>query len=438
MELIRTAIHTVIAYAWWGGVELETWTRRRGKKSRPIGRHVLLIAFYLPPAISSGSFRPASFLRYGSKLGWRLTAISGPLTNPLTIASEEDRLGIPKTIHIHRISKTNLRPSWRFFPRFMEDEFCNMLSMYSLAVKKFERDPPSIVIASGPPFTTFVAAYFLARRMGAKLVLDYRDEWSERPFDFVPKGNCDLQWERRCLRAADAVVFTTKSQLSHQLTIHPDLHAEKCYLIPNGWEHTDFKNKSCLEGRQGKAHEDVWISYVGLLGMHTRPSNFLNLLDQILSRRNDLRRRIKLRFVGQIATSILPALRNFRYQDILEIVDHVPKPEAAKLMRDSSGLLILAEPELERYLPGKLYDYIAAGPSILVYGHRGEASELVERLGVGIFVPEDDAEGLEQSLSTLCNTLTTVSNRSMELNAWLEQHTREVLARRFFDILESL
>jgi len=66
-DLFRTAIHTVAAYAWWGRIEFESWIRIRGKRSRPVGRHALLIAYYLPPAISSGSFRPASFLRYGSK-----------------------------------------------------------------------------------------------------------------------------------------------------------------------------------------------------------------------------------------------------------------------------------------------------------------------------------------------------------------------------------
>ena len=32
--------------------------------------------------------------------------------------------------------------------------------------------------------------------------LDYRDEWSESPFDFVHKGNADRFWESRTLTNA--------------------------------------------------------------------------------------------------------------------------------------------------------------------------------------------------------------------------------------------
>ena len=108
------------------------------------------------------------------------------------------------------------------------------------------------------------------------------------------------------------------------------------------------------------------------------------------------------------------------------------------MMRQSDALLILAEPELERYRPGKLYDYIAAGPPVLVYGHSGEASELIERLGAGFFVPANDTDALEKTLDQICESISTFPNRSAEINEWLEQHTREALARRFFDILEGL
>lgn len=438
IEFIRTAFHTARAYAWWAKLELETGVPLRRRKPDANSRHVLLIAWHLPPAISSGTYRLVSFLRYGPRFGWRLSAITGPINGPVSKAGNEQLRATPKSVKIHQFSTNTLRPGWRVFPRIMEDEFCNIFLMYSLSCKVLKDNFPWAIIASGPPFTSFVAGYFLARRFGAKLLLDYRDEWSENPFHFIPKGNSDKKWEKRCLRFADAIIFTTRSQLNHQLAINPKLSSERCYLVPNGWEPADFKKSRSVKWNESESSEDVLISYVGVLGRHTRPSNFLNSLQQVLSRREDLRRCIKLRFIGNISSAEREVVRDFRFQHVIETVDHVLKPVAAKMMRDSSALLILAEPELERYLPGKLYDYIAAGPSILVYGHRGEASELIERLSAGLFVPECDPDALERALDQLRGSSNTVSNRSEEIREWLERHTREKLAGDFFQILEEL
>ena len=157
-------------------------------------------------------------------------------------------------------------------------------------------------------------------------------------------------------------------------------------------------------------------------------------------RNSRLRDRFRVRVVGRKSAEAMERLASFESQvpGVLDLIDHVPKREAISMMRRSDVLLILAEPEMERYRPGKLYDYIAAGPPVLVYGHPGEASELIERLGVGSFVPANDIDALEKTLDRISANISTFPNRSAGINAWLEQHTREALARRFFDVIEGL
>ncbi len=178
------------------------------------------------------------------------------------------------------------------------------------------------------------------------------------------------------------------------------------------------------------------ISYTGNLSPYTRPGNFLTLLARLLERRDDLRERVKLRFVGDVLPAERSVLNAFPFQDRIEILEHVPRPEAIRYMRESDLLLILAEPELARYRPGKLYDYLAAGPPLLVYGHRGEASDLVERLGAGVFVPEGDEGALWHLLDGLCKGTDALPARSPEIDAWLQRHTRPALAADLFDLLE--
>ena len=107
------------------------------------------------------------------------------------------------------------------------------------------------------------------------------------------------------------------------------------------------------------------------------------------------------------------------------------------MLRRSDIFLLMSNPDLARYMPGKMFEYMAAGKPILVYGHPGEASELVLALGAGVFVREGDVGGLLRALATLEHTPATAWNGERR-RAWAEQHTRQRLARPFFELLQRV
>ena len=436
LRLLRAGLDTVIGYGWWVRTEVASQLSAARRYEHPRPRHVLLLASSLPPAVNGGVFRPMSFLKYGAELGWTMTAIAGGLRHVHEKAGAELLATLPQDVIIHRI-RPKIQPSWRLFPQ-IEGGAVNALAMVSLARRLFDGYLPTIVLASGPSFYSFVAGCYLARFFDAKLVLDYRDEWTECPFDFVSTGVVDRLMERRILSRADAVIFTTNSHRQHQLAVFPQLSEGKCHVIPNGWEPNAIYGGQAETPRTAKRSGEIMISYVGNLGPYTRPGKFLTSLARLLERGDDLRQQVKLRFVGNVLPAERSVLNAFPFQDRIEILDHVPRPEAVRYMRESDLLLILAEPELARYRPGKLYDYLAAGPPVLVCGHRGEASDLVERLGAGVFVPEGDEGALWQLLDDLCKGMDILPARSPEIDAWLQRHTREHLAGELFEILEQL
>jgi hypothetical protein len=96
-------------------------------------------------------------------------------------------------------------------------------------------------------------------------------------------------------------------------------------------------------------------------------------------------------------------------------------------MLESDVLLLVARPDLKRYLPGKLLDYVAARRPILVFGSRGESSELIEKLGVGVFCELGSATALGDALMRLKN-LDLSWNRD-SVDDWLQENRREALTR---------
>lgn len=432
MTSVRTLIDTAVLSAQW--LRLERPGAGISSGTRP-GRHLALLASALPPSSNVGVLRPLSFMRYACSVGWRIDAFcSDP---PITQRQHGDELlaRVPREATLHVVPTSVREPSYRFFPR-VDGAFANALAYARYVNTLLANDPPHVVLASGPRFFTFVAALFAARRFGAPLVLDYRDEWTECPFDFVQKDGSDRRWERRCLRHASAVFFTTESHRRHQLATFPELAPQKAFVVSNGWEPEEFVQPAGESRGERPAHDTLRISHVGSLAGQTPPHDFLASLERLLTDEPEWARRVRVQFIGRRGPGAAEAIRAFRFPAVLEVIDHIGKRDAVRRMQESDVLLVIARQGLERYLPAKIFDYLGARRPVLVYGLRGESSELVEQLGAGVFCPAGSSAALRDALVRL-QTLDMPSHDA-PVNDWLSEHRREVLAARAFGIIEPL
>lgn len=430
-----TAWDTLLLGSQWLYLEgLKFFPQRRvGKKN---GRHLALFAWALPPNSNAGVYRPLSFIRYGTELGWRIDAFQGEVPTNQNEHGNELLSHVPANAKLYIVPSSPRQPSYRLFPQ-IDGGFKNALTDARYAIQLLAKDPPDIVLASGPPFHVFLAAYFVAKRFGVPLVLDYRDEWTECPFDFVSKGNQDRFWERRCLAAATAVLFTTQSHLEHQLAQFAELKKEKAHLIPNGWESDDFLINDNQNDIQKSANNGILnLAHIGNLASHTLPDDFLKALAELLTNEPEWQKRIIVNFIGRRSPAATSVLDSFPYRDNLKLINHVGKREANRLMQEADVLLLIAAPELERYLPGKLFDYVAAHRPILIFGSPGESSRVLEKIGVGSLCPSGSGKLLGEALQLLWKT--DIRKNSTILQKWLDHHKRANLAKEAFDIFSKL
>jgi len=433
MTTLATLIDTAVIGASW--LQLERPTLRRQSASRT-GRHLALFAWALPPSSNVGVHRTLSFIQYGCRRGWRIDAFSSEPPATQRQHGEELLARVPRETTIHVVPASSREPSYRAFP-LIDGGFTNALAYAHSAIDAMANDPPDAVLASGPRFFAFVSALFVARRFGVPLVLDYRDEWTECPFEFVHKSGRDRAWERRCLRNADAVLFTTQSQLQHQLSTFPELDPQKAHVVSNGWDPDEFLPRNEVRvSSTGDADSTLRIAYLGSLAGQTPPHGFLESLQQLLTKEPEWASRVRVKFIGRRGPRAEEALRTFAFPAVLEVMDHVGKREAIEQMQEADALLVLAPPGIERYLPAKLFEYLAARRPVLVFGSRGEASSLVEELGAGVFCPSDSLAALRDAFVRLKQF--DMRKNESAIQEWLLAHRREVLADRAFEIIESL
>lgn len=404
--------------------------RKRSHSSA--NRQLLLLAWQFPPQVTGGVYRPLSFARYAAKRGWNVTVLCSNAPDKISPAGQYLLEQLPVDVRILRVKPNDETFSYAYFPK-LDGGFANAISSIERVVLQ-EDLHPNVILASGPPFHNFLVGYHLAKFFDAPLVLDYRDEWTLCPFDFVRSSDFDRKWEKCCLEKARSVICTTHSFTEQAKTSFPDVAPGKYLVIPNGVEISDIGTKRKGDKRNTEPNGD--IAFLGYLGTHTPPNGFVDTLQQVFDSRPDLLTKIRLHFVGERSPSAAQYLDTSPLRTLIKTSGQISKQEALQVMGKSSALLVLNPIQLQRYIPGKLFDYLASGTSLLVYGDGGEVGAIVRELNAGIIIPESDPMQLEQALNLIFSDPPRAD--PIELEAWLSRHSRESNANRLLNHLETL
>ena len=413
--------------------------RRPVIRSSGANSHLVILAWQFPPDITGGVYRPAALARYAQKSGYRVTVFAGPLCDGPTEAGISMLDYVGPDIDIVRLSSSTPPPSYRLFP-FVDGGMYLAVDLFFKAQAHLRASPPDIILASGPPFHVFVAGVWLARRLGANLVLDYRDEWTLCPFEFVSSTLQERKWEERALRQADRVLFVTQSLLetcSAEMAV-PGLR-EKSRLTPNGWEPTAGNSTDRLvdtlavHGEPGK----IVLLFAGMLGEHTKVQPFLDALEQILKKRPEWEKILIVRFLGKQAPAESSLLKRFAFPQVIDCAGLVPLAEATRQMRAADALLLFHDPRMDRSFPGKLYEYLAAGRPILLFNDQGESKRAITALSAGWAIDSTDLAQFEQILAGLINR-NVVLEDNLVRDEWLQRHTRQAVVSELLRDLATL
>lgn len=239
---------------------------------------------------------------------------------------------------------------WITFPdRYAPFILWNLRAIFS----NFARN--SIVIVSGPWFSCFLipALARLMRRRDLVMVLDYRDLWTGGPFQpkFHFKG-LQIIIEKNAIKNARYVAVTTQPSsefLQRKYGVTPivvenGVTAGKAQMLSQN-EYDNSRNSQVVPN----------IVYVGNLGGFRNCREFFSLiLRDFDDLRLDVYGDIDLQHAGVIGDSY----RSFVYE-----------PKLTEVVASASLLLIvIREAENAKHaVPGKVYEYMAAGRPIIIF-----------------------------------------------------------------------
>jgi glycosyltransferase involved in cell wall biosynthesis len=402
---------------------------------------VLIVTQYFHPEVGATQTRMREFARALATAGHGVDVLTEFPNHPTGIIPERyrgrwiefERLDGFRVIRVRVL--TSARKNFRTRVLFYGSFGAMALACSIRLQRRYD-----IVAATSPPLPVAVAGRILSWWKRAAFVMDVRDLWPLAAGALKELSHPRaLKWAERVEQslydAADRIVVTTRAFERHIAARRPQ-RLEKIVYVPNGTVGDVFdpaRGDAGIRSRLARQGEFV-VMYAGLHGVAQGLSTALDAAARLRGR--------SIRFVflgeGPLKRALQQQASALALDNVI-FVDQVPLESSAHYLNAADALLVplLPDPVFDMFVPSKLFDALsAAKPVLLAVG--GEAREILERSGGGVFVPPGDAAALASAILALQANPGACAEMGRAGRRFVRQHfLRSEQARTFVSVLEE-
>lgn len=412
-----------------------------------VEKKVLVVAYHYPPLGGGGVFRTLKFTKYLPQFGFKPYVLT--VKNAMYHARDPTLLkDIPKEAKIFRTISLEHKlfpkpfyalkttPKWIFVP----DENIGWLPFALRQGEKIiKTEGIDVIYATAPIYTNLLIGYFLKRRTGKPLVIDFRDPWTQNVFTKYPTiihKKIEEKMERTVLKFTDYVITTTEPMRLKLIEKYPFIRG-KCATITNGFDPEDFTGLT-----RSAPREKFTITYTGFLyGLRTG-KHFLIALKELIKEKKETESRIQVLFAGPPNKQTADLVRELGLQNVVRIFGYISHQESLKLMVDSDVLLLIIAAE-ESYdekigslmIPGKTFEYLGAKRPILALVPSGATADLIRATKTGIVTPPNDINSIKQAIFKMFQEWERGNLGTIRSD--ISEYDREMLTQKLATIFQS-
>lgn len=394
----------------------------------------LIVTQYFPPEIGAPQARLSELARLWAEAGDEVTVLTGMPNHPTGVVPPEyrGRIRCVEEVDDHRVVRTWLyaTPNEGVAKKTL-GHLSFMVTSVVLGGRK--AGAADVVVVSSPTFFSIFSAWVLARWKRARLVVEIRDLW---PAIFVELGVLRNRaviailerLELAAYRAADHVVVVSEGFRDN--LVSRGVPAAKVTTIRNGGDlerFTPVDADPAVRRRLGAGDDEVLALYVGAHGI----SHGLTAVADAAARCAGAG--LHVTFVGEGADKTRLADHVARTgMGNVTLLPGVPRDEVPALLAAADICLVPLRdvPLFTTFIPSKIFEYLAAGKTVLG-SVRGEPAEILRTAGAVVVAPED-TEAIAAALRELAADPERRAEMGRQGRAYVSEHfDRCVLARRY-------
>jgi hypothetical protein len=422
---------------------------------------VLFLAYHFPPLGGPGTQRSIKFATHLPALGHAPLVITGPGVSSEHWEPRDDTLmaELPPEVEVVRLrgpvpaAAPGRRERWldRATP------FARWWVGAAVAAGRLRADECDVIYASMAPYETAVAAARLGQETGLPWIADLRDPWALDEMRVYPSSahrDRDLARMRAVLGSAHAIVMNTPEAATALRTAFPELSLKPVVCIPNGYDARDFAGPpppTEPSGRlrivhTGSLHTELGARHAGsrlarrLLGgsedIDILARSHVHLLRALDS--PALAGRVELHLAGALTAADKEASAGAAVP--VHAHGYLEHAASIALLR-SADLLFLPMHDLPRgvrarIVPGKTYEYLAAGRAVLGAVPAGDARELLATSRGARLCEPTDARAMAAHVAAEVEHVGRHGRRPDAWAAGIERYERAALAEELAEVLD--
>ncbi len=400
-----------------------------------------MIAYDFPPAANVGIYRPLKFAKYLADFGWSAVVLT--VRNGKHAKYDEHSTAlIPEGTPVHRAASfealntgenrknrggsarrtlrsriyNRLCRTWAYF-MVPDDKVTWVPAATIRGYRIIKREGIECVYVTGSPFSSFLIGYLLKKLCGIKLVIDYRDPWTQN-INYVRRSalhaRIERAQERKVIATSDLVIANTRiNEETMVRDFGSEQPREKFTTIHNGFDGEDY------DGIPSDKYDKFSITYAGVFYFTTgsswetgagddvmktySPLVFFEALRKLVETKPEMRECLRVNFMGVSGRGYEPLVREMRLEGIVHHLGYLDYQEhLAVLKRSHVTLLVLSRGEKSRgWIPSKFFSYLGAGNPVLALVPEGEVRDIIKAARAGVFVEPDDVDGTVDAIERL-------------------------------------
>ena len=347
-----------------------------------------------------------------------------PRVHPMLVHSIMQR-GVWQTIKLNNSVLRSLlfNPASRFLLKRAADAgvLCHSWFWISPALNAVKDRHYDLVIGSVPPVSAATIAQRVARRTGARLVLDYRDPWIDVARQVDPKGVA-AHFVKRLDEAELGCLSETAliSAVSPTLGSWAEAKSKKpVRVLPQGYEPSPPcrpPSDDAITPLLCQGHAGIVFYYAGVL-LYRRSLVPLFKLAKAIAQ--DGATPCHVIYSGPHETVARAQADSVGADNLLVSTGQITYSEANHIMSNATANVVVISDDYEYMYPGKLWDSMAVGRPIIVIGKpECDSARLVRERNLGIVLPpceEPDASSFLEKLRAFDSS--DLSSKTQDLQA---------------------
>jgi glycosyltransferase involved in cell wall biosynthesis len=298
---------------------------------------------------------------------------------------------------------------------------------------------PDVVVATSPQFFAAVAGWMLGLVRRVPFVFELGDIW---PASIIGVGAMKknlglaaMEWMELFLYRRSACVVALTQAFKRNL-VGRGIKADKIAVVRNGVDLSRY----CPRPRDEELAAQWGVSgkfVVGYVGTHGMAHNLMNVVEaaELLRHRDDIR----LLLVGDGAEREM-LLDEVKKRGLANLIMIGPQPKASMpkvwSLCDVALVHLKDSPVFAEVIPSKIFEAMGMGKPLVLVSPRGEAQEILEEDGAGLWVPSGRPDMLAETIARLCDDRALLTRLAETSHAAAPKHARETQAVEMLNALE--